>query len=265
MIDKELSDHINRNFPKLLKKLLTAERKDKRSVRQLRKRFININDYLWKTSQITPFESNEGISIYLNEISFHLLDLAFPNGGFVDRWVTSTGAFATAFELTNDSTVYVVCINSDVYDFIGNEKLLYIKYFTIAHEIGHCINDDSNHPLNIDHSIASTEKRMEVKECIQRELNADKTGYEKVILGYEWFGDFEFNPKLTLTTPYRRYQHVCNWLYCKFGTNGLKVLKDYFRTDNILDIGSHFVDLKKYECNSTEDKKRRKLFEKYFC
>ena len=265
MIDKKLSNYINKSFPKLLNKLLAAERKDKRNARKMKKGFSNVDEYIWKTSSLTPFVSNEGIKIYMNEVSFYMLDIMFPDEKFVEPFINSSGACSRAYELVDDSLVYVIIINSDVYNFIADKELLYIKYFTIAHEIGHCINDDSKYPLDIDDSIAYTEKRMECKECIERELNADRIGYEKVIYGYEWFGDFEFNSKLTLTTTYRRYQHVCNWLYCKFGINGLKVLKDYFKSDNILDIGSHFLNLKIYECNSTEDKKRRKLFEKYFC
>jgi len=265
MIDKELSNYINKSFPKLLKKLLAAERKDERIARKMKKSFSSIDDYIWSTSMLTPFVSNEGIKIYMNEVSFHMLDMMFPDEKFTDRKLGTTGAYATVYELSDDSTIYMVVINSDAYNFITEQKLSYIKYFTIAHELGHCINDDLNHPLNIDDSIAYTEKRMEVKECIEKELNADRTGYEKVIFEYDWFGRFEYNSKLTLTTIYRRYEHVCNWMYCQFGCNGLEVLKDYFKTDSILDIGSRFLNLKKYKCNSTEDKKRRKLFEKYFC
>ena len=264
-MDKDLSNYINKSFPKLLKKLLAAERKDKIIANKMKKGFSNVDDFIWKTSSLIPFVSNDGTKIYMNEVSFHMLDMMFPDERFTKNTLDSTGAFARAYELNDDSLVYVIIINFDAYNFIVEKGLSYIKYFTIAHEIGHCINDDSKHPLDIDDSIAYTEKRMECKECIERELNADRIGYEKVIYGHEWFGDFEFNSKLTLTTTYRRYQHVCNWLHCQFGINGLKVLKDYFQTDNILDIGSHFLNLKIYKCNSTEDKKRRKLFEKYFC
>ena len=265
MDDKKLSDYISKTFPKLLERLLATERKDKRSARKMKKGFSSIDDYIWKTSGKTPFISDEGIKIYMNEVSFHMLDMMFPDEKLVENYIDSTGAYAKAYELVDDSLVYVVIINSDVYDFIAEKDLSYIKYFTIAHELGHCINDDPKHPLDVDSSIAYTEKRMECKECIERELNADRTGYDKIIYEYDWFGDFEFNSKLTLTTIYRRYQHVCNWLFCRFGRNGLKVLEEYFKSDNILDIGSHFLNLKVYNCNSTEDKKRRRLFEKCFC
>ena len=262
-MDEKLIKYIDKNFPGLLRKLLKQEKEDRKESKIRKAKYKSIDDYIWNTSAIIPFKSKEGNEIYMNEVSFHMLNLMFPDEKFIDRWIDTTGAFSTSYDLIDDSVGYLICINSDVYDNLS-ENMDYIKYFTIAHEIGHCLNDDMIHPLNLDHSITSTEKRMEVKECIKRELNADKTGYEEVIYT-DWFGDFKFNPKLTLTVTYRRYQHVCNWLYCTFGNMGVGILKLYFQTNNLLDIGSKFLDLTVYKGTSTEDKKRRKLFEKYFC
>ena len=79
MIDKKLSNYINKSFPKLLNKLLAAERKDKRNARKMKKGFSNVDEYIWKTSSLTPFVSNEGIKIYMNEVSFYMLDMMFPD------------------------------------------------------------------------------------------------------------------------------------------------------------------------------------------
>ncbi len=262
-MDEKLMIYIDDNFPGLLRKLLKQEKNDRKVSRMKKGKYKSIDNYIWKTSAPTPFKSKEGNEIHMNEVSFHMLDLMFPDEKFKDFYMDTTGAFSAAYDLIDDSIGYLVCINSDTYDNLP-KNMDYIKYFTIAHEIGHCINDDMIHPLNLDHSIISSAKRMEIKECIKRELNADKTGYEEVIYT-DWFGDFEFNPKLTLTVDYRRYQHACNWLYCVFGDMGVTILKLYFQTNNLLDIGNKFLNLAVYKGNSSEDKERRKLFEKYFC
>ena len=218
----------------------------------------------------TPFKSNEGHDIYLLETSFHTLMLACKAVDFIKDYKDTTGAFAIYIRSRdrNEETEtlgYYVVINSDVYDYCEKYGFKYIKYFTIAHEIGHCINDDPIHPLDLPDEIAYTGDRMDIQECIDREINADIIGYNEVIFS-KWFGDFEFPINFVLGMEYRRFQHVLNWLFCIYGKDNLDRLRLAYNIDNehLTDLGKKFLDLSVYSEQSSEDIARQKVFKRIF-
>ena len=229
-----------------------------------------IVDMIFDLAKKTPFKSNEGHDIYLLETSFHTLMLACKAVDFIKDYKDTTGAFAMCIRSRdrNEETEtlgYYVVINSDVYDYCEKYGFKYIKYFTIAHEIGHCINDDPIHPLDLPDEIAYTGDRMEVQECIDREINADIIGYNEVIIS-KWFGDFEFPMNLTLGMEYRRFQHVLNWMFCIYGKENLNQLRiaHNIERENLANLGYKFLDISVYNHQSSEDIARQKVFKKFF-
>lgn len=251
--------------PKTIIKILHNDIKLRINERHERRFFKNIDSYLIACSEDVPFKSKNGLRIKLIETSFHRLSVVYPNGNnFLNNFIDSTGAFATYYELDNGETILLVAINSDVYDNDLCPK--YIKYFTIAHEIGHCINEDQlNDSLYEKYGRdIYNEKRAEIPECIEKEMNADKTGYEQIIIP-GWFGDFKYNSELTLSRQYRVFQHELNYMTCLFGLENIDLLMktEFTHTKDICQLSQYFVD---YTSNhtTTEDIKRKELFDKYF-
>lgn len=225
-------------------------------------------DMIFELATKTPFKSNEGYDIYLLETSFHTLMLACKAVDFIDDYKNTTGAFAMCIRTRENGKTtlgYYVVINSDVYDYCEKYGFQYIKYFTIAHEIGHCINDDPIHPLDLPYEIAYTGNRMEVQECIDREINADIIGYNEVILS-KWFGDFTFPIDLVLGTKYRKFQHVLNWMFCIYGKENLNQLRiaHNIERENLANLGRKFLNISVYNHQTSEDIARQKAFKKFF-
>lgn len=93
-----------------------------------------------------PFTSKEGHKINIAEFSFYEAMLVMDKTESSDWWFDTTGAFCVYFLYEENGNVipeYYIIINSDVYDYYNNYKgTKNFKYLTIAHEIGHCLNDD---------------------------------------------------------------------------------------------------------------------------
>ena len=188
----------------------------------------------------------------------------------IEDYKDTTGAYALCIRTRDnkektETLSYYVVINSDVYDYCEKYGYKYIKYFTIAHEIGHCINDNPIHPLDLPDEIAYTGDRMEVQECIDREINADIIGYNEVILS-KWFGDFDFPINMALGMEYRRFQHVLNWMFCIYGKENLNQLRMAYNIEreNLANLAYKFLDVSVYNHQSSEDIARQKVFKEFF-
>lgn len=282
MIDKSIKQFWNKYYnPKrtpgvlydFLSKDFKARDKESMHVARSDKLFghcATVVDMIFDLAKKTPFKSNEGHEIYLLETSFHTLMLACKDVDFIKDCKDTTGAFAICIRTRDrnketETLGYYVVINSDVYDYCEKYGFKYIKYFTIAHEIGHCINDDPIHPLDLPDEIAHTGDRMEVQECIDREINADIIGYNEVILS-KWFGDFEFPMNLALGMEYRRFQHVLNWMFCIYGKENLNQLRMAYNIEkeNLANLAYKFLDISVYSHQSPEDVARQKIFKEFF-
>ena len=214
-----------------------------------------------------PFTSKEGHKIYLSEFSFHEAMLLTNKNDDHYWWFDTTGAYCCYFYYENEDgdsiPEYYIIINSDVYDYYNKyEATKNFKYLAIAHEIGHCLNDDPLHPL--DHDFGDKpELRMYEKDCIDRELNADKLGYDIIEKGF--FGDFCWN-KYSMTNVERQSQHVLNWLFCRFGKDNIDKLMKFLGIpdENYVSLGSRVLMIDKYLNVSPEDQERLDLFKKTF-
>lgn len=214
-----------------------------------------------------PFVSKEGHSISIAEFSFYEAILVMDKNESSDWWFDTTGAFCVNFfyedEKGNIVPEYYIIINSDVYDYYDKyEATKSFKYLAIAHEIGHCLNDDPLHQL--DHDFGDTpELRMYVKDCIDRELNADKLGYDIIKKGF--FGDFCWN-EYSMTNFQRQSQHILNWLFCEFGKDNVEELMKFFNIpdDKYISLGPKFLRTNHYLNVSPEDQERLDLFKKTF-
>ena len=232
---------------------------------------ISTIDFIYDLAKKTPFKSNEGHDIYMLETSFHEMMLICENVDFINEFKDTTGAFSICIRTRDknketETLGYYIVIDSDVYDYCEKYDFIkYVKYFTISHEIGHCINDDPIHQLDLPDEIAHTGDRMEVQECIDREINADIIGYKEVILS-KWFGDFYFPIDLVLGTKYRKFQHVLNWMFCIYGKENLNQLRiaHNIEIDRLDNLGRKFLDTSVYRYQSSEDIARQKVFRDFF-
>ena len=279
MVDKSIKQFWNKYYtkrrPGVLYDFLSKDFKarDKESMHdagsdKLFGHCATIVDMISDLAEKTPFKSNEGHDVYLLETSFHTLMLACKDSKFIEDYKDTTGAFAMCIRTRENGKTtleYYVVINSDVYDYCEKYGYKFIKYFTIAHEIGHCINDDPIHPLDLPDEIAYTGDRMEVQECIDREINADIIGYNEVILS-KWFGDFDFPINVVLGMEYRRFQHVLNWMFCIYGKENLNQLRiaHNLEKENLANLGYKFLDISVYNHQSTEDISRQNVFKEFF-
>lgn len=206
-------------------------------------------------SKDTGLRDDSGRRIYLSEVSWH--DIAVSCDMSKSRFISladTTGAMACGLTIQTDGKdedINLVMLNKDVYDILVDYPHLEpVKYFTLAHEYGHCFNGDPY--------------KISTRRSVRKEIKADLRAYKLIDSGY--FGEFSFDPESVMCPYARRIQHILNRVMMYFGDNNVQYIIERYRTvSSSLKLFCLFwVDDERYTRWTPEDKKRRKEFEKFF-
>lgn len=216
---------------------------------------LSFSEKCFVFSKDTGLRDDSGRRIFLSDVSWH--DIAVSCDMSESRFNTlanTTGAMACGITIQNDGEdedINLVMINKDVYDILVDYPHLEpVKYFTLAHEYGHCFNGDA---------YKSSKRRS-----IRKEVKADLRAYQLIDSGY--FGEFSFDPDQVMNPSARRIQHILNHVMVYFGGENAQYIIERYRTiSSTLKLFTTFwLDDERYARWSSEDKARRKAFEKFF-
>lgn len=206
-------------------------------------------------SKDTGLRDDKGRCVFMSEVSWH--DIAMSCEMSEERFKSladTTGAMACGLTIQTDGKdedINLIMINKDVYDILVDyPHLKPVKYFTLAHEYGHCFNGDlykSSHKRNT-----------------RKEIKADLRAYKLINSGY--FGEFEFDPEWVMNPDARRIQHILNYVMLYFGNDNAQYIIDHYRTiSSTLKLFTTFwLDDDRYTHWSSEDRARRRAFQKFF-
>lgn len=241
-------DHLIQSDEKIIEKINTSKERE----------VLPFMSKCFTFSEDTGLRDDADRRIFLAEVSWHDVAVScnISEEEFIDQ-ANNSGACCIGIHTRDVTTgekedVDLVLINRDVYDIFSECDMKYVKYFVIAHEIGHCMNGDC---YIGDHD-----------RSIREEIEADIRGYEFLYTG--WFGEFKFNTDRVMVPTVRRMQHILNCLMMHFGRkNADYIMKQYFSNyngDYAKLFQEFWLDDGRYLNQSEEDLKRRKVFEQYF-
>lgn len=256
MNDKEFISEKYEYFPESINHLFENDKKVINQINdsQLMK-ILSFSEKCFVFSKDTGLRDDSGRRIFLSEVSWH--DIAVSCDMSESRFISladTTGAMACGMTIQTDGQdedINLVMINKDVYDILVDYPHLEpVKYFTLAHELGHCFNGD---PYAFSH-----------RRSTRKEVKADLRAYQLIDLGY--FGEFSFDPEWVMNPNARRIQHILNRVMMYFGNDNVQYIIERYRTvSSSLKLFCLFwVDDERYTRWTPEDKKRRKEFEKFF-
>ncbi|MBR5966380.1 MAG: hypothetical protein IK015_09740 [Treponema sp.] len=135
----------------------------------------------------------------------------------------------------------------------------------MAHEIGHCINDDLTNPLDVPLEIRNTLDRAYNKQCIERELLADYIGYQMVI-GNTYFKTNHCDKNFIMTPKFWQNLLATNYVVCVQNMPNIKRALKANDFDHLLKLIRKFVTKEslRISTETPENQMRLKMFQNFY-